>query len=707
MKKSLKIFLVVFFITLCLAVVSNAAETYEYGIFQGEYSSDDTVAYIDSVTDTSVTEIEIPSQINGRDVSIRYATAFKGLENLKKITSENLSCLTTLNYEYIPAIEEIVVLQELFSGTYGENTFNNLDKTVKIYGYTGTRFAVGIQNAGYTFESIGNTDEIFNYSNGNILGLNVSGLEEITVPDGVAEVRFANIHGINANTTVDDFGLDTIKKVTFLTKDVIKVFDLGYMENLEEIVGYTGNGIENIAPNKKFTSLGEVENPVELFKYETVDNEYVKIIGLNKKFPDPLEIPDEIEGLPVKEISGTFPAYTDWFRIQMLNKLVIPETVTTLGSGSFENLYIKEVYVYSKNIELFDNSLLYYNWKGYTQLSSNTTVYAYDESGLKETIENAGYGAKHASLNSTATDSVKYTTHVQNVGWQDYVADGEMSGTSGQGLRLEGIKIELSTELEGKIEYSTHIENIGWQDYVADGEMSGTSGKSLRLEAIKIRLTDELAEKYDIYYRVHAQNVGWLGWAKNDEESGTAGYGYRLEGIEIKLVEKDSEAPGDTSNSFVIKAPTVEYTTHVQNIGWQDYVSNGIMAGTSGKGLRLEGIKIRLANACVKGDIEYSTHIENIGWQDYVSNGDMSGTSGKGLRLEAIKIKLTDELEENFDVYYRVHAENVGWLGWAKNDEPSGTAGYGFRLEGIEIKIVEKGAEAPGSTDNTYVELYK
>ena len=300
--------------------------------------------------------------------------------------------------------------------------------------------------------------------------------------------------------------------------------------------------------------------------------------------------------------------------------------------------------------------------------------------------------------------NIEYTTHVQNVGWQEFVSDGQMAGTAGLSLRLEGIKIKIDTNLEGNIEYSTHIENIGWQDYVKNGEMSGTSGRGLRLEAIKIKLTDELAENYDIYYRVHAQNVGWLGWAKNGEESGTAGYGYRLEGIEIKLVEKDSEAPGDTSNSFVIKAPTVEYTTHVQNIGWQDYVSNGIMAGTSGKGLRLEGIKIRLANACVKGDIEYSTHIENIGWQDYVSNGDMSGTSGKGLRLEAIKIKLTDELEENFDVYYRVHAENVGWLGWAKNDEPSGTAGYGFRLEGIEIKIVEKGAEAPGSTNNAFIE---
>lgn len=74
------------------------------------------------------------------------------------------------------------------------------------------------------------------------------------------------------------------------------------------------------------------------------------------------------------------------------------------------------------------------------------------------------------------------------------------------------------------------MQNIGWQDWVANGKMSGTQGKSYRLEAIEIELTGTDAAKYDVYYQVHAQNIGWLGWAKNGESSGTAGYGYRLEG---------------------------------------------------------------------------------------------------------------------------------------------------------------------------------
>lgn len=146
---------------------------------------------------------------------------------------------------------------------------------------------------------------------------------------------------------------------------------------------------------------------------------------------------------------------------------------------------------------------------------------------------------------------VKYRTHVQNVGWQAFVADGNMAGTSGRSFRLEGINIDLNDNIVGGIEYRTHVQNIGWQDYVANSVMSGTSGRSYRLEAINIRLTGEAAQKYDIYYRVHTQNIGWMGWAKNDEPAGSAGFGYRLEGIEIKLVEKGGAAPGSTANAFV------------------------------------------------------------------------------------------------------------------------------------------------------------
>lgn len=148
--------------------------------------------------------------------------------------------------------------------------------------------------------------------------------------------------------------------------------------------------------------------------------------------------------------------------------------------------------------------------------------------------------------------AVNYRTHVQNVGWQNYVYDGVMSGTSGRSLRLEGIQIRLNQNIDGGIRYATHVQNIGWQNWVYDGAMSGTSGRSLRLEAIKIELTGAAASQYDIYYRVHVQNLGWLDWAKNGQMSGTSGHSFRLEGIEIKLVPKNGAAPGSTARPFIV-----------------------------------------------------------------------------------------------------------------------------------------------------------
>ena len=307
---------------------------------------------------------------------------------------------------------------------------------------------------------------------------------------------------------------------------------------------------------------------------------------------------------------------------------------------------------------------------------------------------------------------VKYRTHVENKGWQDYVSDGDFAGTIGKSLRLEAMNIKLDTgDLKGGIEYSTHIQNIGWQDWKKNGELTGTTGQSLRLEAIKIRLTGEIADKYNIFYCVHAQNLGWLNWAKNGEASGTAGYSYRLEAISILLLPKEQtqkpykpmpqKLPGAQDGNYY---PLVSYKTHVQNIGWQDYVKDGELAGTTGRSLRLEGLKIKLEDQEYKGDIVYKTHVENIGWQKPVKNDAMAGTQGKSLRLEAVTIDLTGEMAEHYNVYYRTHVQNIGWTGWAKNGAKCGSEGKALRLEGLEVKLVPKGTNLNPSNAKVFYE---
>ena len=161
-----------------------------------------------------------------------------------------------------------------------------------------------------------------------------------------------------------------------------------------------------------------------------------------------------------------------------------------------------------------------------------------------------GGAAPGSTAKPYISSKVSYQTHIQSIGWQPNVKNGEVSGTTGKGLRLEGIKINKIDDIAGDVTYRTHVQKIGWQPFKKNGEMSGTSGQGLRLEAIEINLTGELANKYDVYYRVHSQSFGWLGWAKNGAPAGTAGYAYRLEGIQIVFVEKGGAAPGSTANAF-------------------------------------------------------------------------------------------------------------------------------------------------------------
>jgi len=112
----------------------------------------------------------------------------------------------------------------------------------------------------------------------------------------------------------------------------------------------------------------------------------------------------------------------------------------------------------------------------------------------------------------------------------------------------------------------------------------------------------------------------------------------------------------------------------------------------------MEAIKVSLPSI-MNGSVEYKAHVQNIGWQGWRESGKLAGTKGKSLRMEAVKIRLTGEAAKGYDIYYQVHVQNIGWLDWAKNGEPAGSEGYGYQMEAIRIKLVEKGGEAPGKTN--------
>lgn len=127
-------------------------------------------------------------------------------------------------------------------------------------------------------------------------------------------------------------------------------------------------------------------------------------------------------------------------------------------------------------------------------------------------------------------DQIKYRTHVQYDGWQNWVNGGEVSGTTGRGLRIEAIQLDFPFRANVK----AHIEKTGWVNYydVNEDTVIGTVGESRRLEALVI---DPIDNELPLTGKVHIENRGWGNWYNLDGviSLGTSGQSLRLEAIQL------------------------------------------------------------------------------------------------------------------------------------------------------------------------------
>ena len=298
-----------------------------------------------------------------------------------------------------------------------------------------------------------------------------------------------------------------------------------------------------------------------------------------------------------------------------------------------------------------------------------------------------------ATINpSDTTDdkTLKWTSSNPNIATVDNT--GKVTAVGG-GTATITVKSQNGKEASCEVKVTSKIESIS----LNKSNITLSKGTSETLKAT-INPSDATDDK-TLTWKSEDENI-----AKVDGNGKVTGVGTGTTNITVTT----SNGKSATCKVTVVRqTPSVNYSTHVQDIGWQGYVKGGSTAGTTGQSKRLEAIRIKLSNnTSYKGTIQYQTHIQDIGWQGWKMKDDTSGTSGQSKRLEAIRIKLTDELAENYDIYYRVHAQSFGWLGWAKNGESAGTAGYSYRLEAIEVKLVEKDGKAPGSTERPYIQRY-
>lgn len=146
---------------------------------------------------------------------------------------------------------------------------------------------------------------------------------------------------------------------------------------------------------------------------------------------------------------------------------------------------------------------------------------------------------------------LRYRAHVERAGWLPAVRDGQTAGTTGQSARLEALKI---TPPEGLVlDVQAHVQRRGNMLYenIRRGRSSGTGssasdpiigtvGLGLRLEGIWVRVRENATGR-ELVYRAHVQGAGWLPWQTAREGrfgglAGTTGQGLRMEALQMRLV---------------------------------------------------------------------------------------------------------------------------------------------------------------------------
>ena len=118
-----------------------------------------------------------------------------------------------------------------------------------------------------------------------------------------------------------------------------------------------------------------------------------------------------------------------------------------------------------------------------------------------------------------------YRVHVQSFGWLAWAKNGEVAGTTNLSRRIEAYEVAIVKKGEAAPErsaarnvayltvptvtYQTHVQRYGWgQGEVSNGALSGTTGQGLRMEALKIHLDNTTGFTGGISYCAHIQRFG-------------------------------------------------------------------------------------------------------------------------------------------------------------------------------------------------------
>ena len=129
----------------------------------------------------------------------------------------------------------------------------------------------------------------------------------------------------------------------------------------------------------------------------------------------------------------------------------------------------------------------------------------------------------------------------------------------------------------------------------------------------------------------------------------------------------------------------LSYQTHVSNKGWGAWISDNQISNPLEQQNDVQAIKIKFPNHKVYYSVYYG---DKEGWSQEVSNGEMAGTTGKRKPIYGMRVWLDAAGSKEFDILYCIHKFDGTWTPWAKNGEE--LYSDGVKLNAIQIKLEPK-----------------
>lgn len=302
--------------------------------------------------------------------------------------------------------------------------------------------------------------------------------------------------------------------------------------------------------------------------------------------------------------------------------------------------------------------------------------------------------------------SISYSAHLSGTGWGGAVSSGATAGHASATSSIEALSMSLSWYAgTGAVAMRGHVSGEGWQSW--NSGSCGTTGRSHSLEAVQLKLTGQAADSYDIWYRVYsAKNGGWSGWATNGLSAGSSGKGAAIQGFQAILLSKGSAAPGSADNRFqgnVDRLSGVGF--YVNNVSESENGAAPLSIGSTKSSRLLSSFALSVVDRETDGSISYQACFSRSGWQSsWAQDGAQLHSANDGESINAIRVQLSGALAERYDVWYRAFTPVFGWSGWASNGVSVGRTGDGSGVTAIEVELSAKGSTAPGASDNAFVE---